>query len=235
MAIVEDDVDLLDSYLEYLRDEGYSAWGVSSAEAFYKKLFVAPVDVVILDVGLPGDDGISIAQHLSQTDGIVVIIVSARDATDDRVAGLRAGADRYLLKPIDMALLTANIEAVSRQQHLVAKPSLPTSSQRNLACDDAWQLSSLQRTLSNPLGNSFQLTAREFIFMNLLYETQGEPLSKRVIGDKIFGARTLNTAERLDVLVARLRKKGQTVLGQSLPVMTVHNFGYAFTASLKRA
>ena len=98
IAIVEDDSDQLHSIEEFLLDSGYSVWGACSAEAFYKGFTVQPVDVVLLDLGLPGEDGLSVASLLKSRPEVGVIILSARDSLDDRLAGMRAGADRYLVK-----------------------------------------------------------------------------------------------------------------------------------------
>ena len=102
IAIVEDDSDQLHSIEEFLLDSGYSVWGACSAEAFYKGFTVQPVDVVLLDLGLPGEDGLSVASLLKSRPEVGVIILSARDSLDDRLAGMRAGADRYLVKPVNL-------------------------------------------------------------------------------------------------------------------------------------
>lgn len=91
IAIVEDDSDQLHSIEEFLLDSGYSVWGAGSAEAFYKGFTVQPVDVVLLDLGLPGEDGLSVASLLKSRPEVGVIILSARDSLDDRLAGMRAG------------------------------------------------------------------------------------------------------------------------------------------------
>ncbi|MDP2852107.1 MAG: response regulator transcription factor [Gallionella sp.] len=115
IAVVEDDADLLDTMLEYLKIQGYPAWGVRNAEDFYRRFAADVVDVVVLDIGLPGEDGISVARHLRDLPDLTIIIVSARDALDDRLVGLKAGADRYLVKPVNLIELVANIEAVGRR------------------------------------------------------------------------------------------------------------------------
>ena len=101
IAIIEDDPDLRDTMVDYLQSEGYPAWGVESAEFFYRRYAVEKIDIVIVDIGLPGEDGLSVTAHLHGLPELAVIIVSARGTLDDRLAGLRAGADRYLVKPVD--------------------------------------------------------------------------------------------------------------------------------------
>ena len=226
IAIVEDDLDLRDSMLEYLRAQGYPAWGVSSAEDFYRRFAIDAVDVVVLDVGLPGEDGISTARHLRELPDLTVIIVSARDALDDRLAGLNAGADRYLVKPVNLAELAANIGSIGRRS---VPHKSATERTRELRAG-AWHLAKQDWRLTEPDGKTVELTAREFLLLNCLFEAQGATVSKRAIADKIIGPRIFNSDERLDVMLARLRKKCLSTLGQALPIKTVHQVGYAFTA-----
>jgi DNA-binding response OmpR family regulator len=120
IAVVEDDADLLASMLDYLHALGYPAWGVGSAEAFYKQLHMSPVDVLVLDIGLPGEDGLQLAAWVNRRVDLTVIIVSARDRLQDRLDGLAAGADRYLVKPVDLAELVANIDAAWRRSATTA-------------------------------------------------------------------------------------------------------------------
>ena len=230
VAVVEDDADLLDTMLEYFKAQGYSAWGVGSAEEFYRRFAVDAVEVVVLDIGLPGEDGISAARHLRELPNLTVIIVSARDAMDDRLAGLKAGADRYLVKPVNLAELVANIEAVGRRPAHPVPSSATGRIQEEKPKDGIWHLAKQDWRLIGPDGKSIDLTARELLLLKCLFEANGETVSKRAIADKIIGPRIFNSDERLDVMLARLRKKCLTILGQPLPIKTVHHVGYAFTA-----
>lgn len=232
IAVVEDDADLLNTMLEYLQIQGYPAWGVCNAEDFYRRFAVDVVDVVVLDIGLPGEDGISAARHLRELPNLTIIIVSARDALDDRLAGLKAGADRYLVKPVDLAELAANIEAVGRRP---AHPAaLPAAEQIREEKPQAgfWRLAKQGWRLTGPDGKALGLTAREFLLLKCLFEANGETVPRKVIADKIIGPRIFNSDQRLDVMLARLRKKCAATLGQSLPVKTAHQVGYAFTAPI---
>lgn len=230
VAVVEDDSDLLDTMLEYLKMQGYPVWGVRSAEDFYRRFVADVVDVVVLDIGLPGEDGISVASHLRNMPNLTVIIVSARDALDDRLAGLKAGADRYLVKPVDLAELAANIEATGRRLMHSAAESATERMQEEKPTTGPWRLAKQDWRLTGPDGKALGLTAREFLLLKRLFEVNGETVPRKEIADEIIGPRIYNSGERLDVMLARLRKKCMTTLGQPLPVRTVHQVGYAFTA-----
>jgi len=227
VAVVEDDADLRDNMLEYLQVQGYPAWGVGNAEDFYRRFAVDIVDVVVLDIGLPGEDGISAARHLRELPNLMVIIVSARDALEDRIAGLKAGADRYLVKPVDLAELVANIEAVGRRPATISATGRIQEEKPKAA---PWRLAKQGWRLTGPDGKILGLTAREFLLLKCLFEANGETVPRKLIADKIIGPRIFNSDERLDVMLARLRKKCATTLGQPLPVKTAHQIGYAFTA-----
>ena len=223
IAVVEDDADVRDTFVEYLQAQGYSVWGSASAEAFYKQLAVDPVDVVLLDISLPGEDGISVARHLRHLPQLTVIIVSARGEVTSRLVGLAAGADRYLVKPVDLSELVANIEAALRKGN--AAPAQARST------DALWRLSSTNWDLTAPNGKSLRPSTREFAFLRCMFEAQGVTVTKEVMAQQIFGFKVSNSAERLAVLVARLRAKCLQTLQQELPVKTVHLVGYVLSAA----
>lgn len=231
IAVVEDDLDLLHSTQEFLLAAGYLAWGAPSAEAFYRRFTAEPVDVVVLDIGLPGEDGLSVAALLQSNPGIAVIILSARDSLDDRLAGLRAGADRYLVKPVNLMELAANIDAVAKRLVLQAtRPLLELPRQAAEPAAGHWRLTIQDWHLSAPNGETLKLTSREFVLLHTLIEVQGQAVPKKDLIDELFGTRVLNGGERLNVLLARLRKKAADHFAQALPIKTAHQVGYAFTA-----
>lgn len=122
VAVVEDDADLRDSTLDFLTALGYPVWGVGSGEALYQRLADDPVDVVVLDVELPGEDGFSIAGKLQGAADLAIVMVTGRGALDDRLTGLSSGADTYLVKPVNLRELAANIDAVARRLGCLAPP-----------------------------------------------------------------------------------------------------------------
>jgi len=229
IVVVEDDPIQRLSLLDYLHLVGYPAWGADCSEVLYKGLMVNPVDIIILDIGLPGEDGLTIAQHLCELPNIAIIILSARATLDDRIIGLATGADRYLVKPIALAELVANIEAVTRNQSFLAAPPHNLVIEK-LKPSSAWHLNSLNWTLTSPLGTLLQLTDREFQMLQILMTAQGQIVDRGNIADLIIGSRIVNSNERLDVLLTRLRKKASAIFEDPLPIKTAYQVGYAFTA-----
>ncbi|MBK7846812.1 MAG: response regulator transcription factor [Zoogloea sp.] len=125
IAVVEDEHDLRDAVVDYLVASGYQTWGTDSAEAAYRQLVVEPVDIVLLDLGLPGEDGYSACRHLRQIPTLGVIVISAHDTVEDRVRAFECGADIYLQKPAAMREIVANIEALSRRLSQAPMPLPP--------------------------------------------------------------------------------------------------------------
>lgn len=232
IAIVEDDADQLHTIEEFLLDAGYQVWGASSAEAFYRQFIASPVDVVILDVGLPGEDGLAVAKLLKDNPKVAVIILSARDSLGDRLSGLRSGADRYLIKPVNLLELAANIDAVGNRLALNSASSSNGEATRQSAESHRghWSLAIQDWELSSPRGKVLHLTTHEFALLNCLIRAQGKVVSKRDLTDQILGPRAQNGSERLNLLVTRLRKKATEALAEPLPLKTAHQLGYAFTA-----
>lgn len=112
VAVVEDDDDLRNNMLYFLNAYGYPAWGAESGEALFRRLLTDEVDVLVLDVGLPGEDGFAIARRAAQLCTMAVIILSGRDTGNDRLTGLNSGADLYLVKPVDLRAIMAGIDTV---------------------------------------------------------------------------------------------------------------------------
>lgn len=231
IALVEDDIDLLHSIQEYLSLAGFSVWGVGSAEAFFRRFVADPVEVVLLDIGLPGEDGLSVAELLKTNAQVAVIILSARDGLEDRLAGMHAGADRYMVKPINFRELSANINAVVKRTQK-SPESGPVQPPHQVLSNQSlqWQLDVSSWLLTSPKGLQLHLNAREFALMHMLIKVPGQTVQRKDIAYEIFGSRITNSFDRLNVLITRLRKKAIDALGEPLPIKTAHQIGYAFTA-----
>jgi DNA-binding response OmpR family regulator len=231
VAIVEDEPVLREEMAFQLRHIGFRVEAYENAVQLYRGLAVLSFAVVVLDIGLPGEDGLGVAGLLKTIPHVAIIILSARDGLDDRLSGLRAGADRYLVKPVNLAELAANIDAVAKRLTLSSTRStleLPRPVLDHSASQ--WSLNLQSWLLTAPNGQSLQLTAREFSLVHHLIKVQGQAVPKKDLVDEIFGQRIVNAADRLNVLITRLRKKAEAQLNNTLPIKTAHQIGYAFTA-----
>jgi DNA-binding response OmpR family regulator len=222
IALVEDDDDLRDSIVDFLCIKGYAAWGVGSAEAFYSRLSIEAVDLLIADIGLPGDDGFAVTRYVQHL-GLPVIILSGRNTSMDRVGGLEAGANRYLVKPIDLVELVANIEAVRR----AVAPVVTVVPIVAFDVSGRWRLDTTNWRLRAPNGRVLSLTAKEFVLLKLLVDAGPVPVDKHHLAASIW--RGSSDPHRVDVLMTRLRSKAQQNLEQPLPVKSVPALGLVLT------
>lgn len=220
LAVVEDDRDLCDSLVEFLAAYGFPVWGVHSGEALYERLVENPADVVVLDVQLPDADGFQVAKTL-QGQAIGIVMLTARGTLADRLNGLSSGADTYLVKPIDLVELAANIDAVARR---LVRQVVQTATN-----EAAWRLEQENWHIVSPDGQSLSLTGKEFALLRYLAEAKGAVMNKARLASLIDGYACDTGPNRLDVLLCRLRKKAEQTLGRKLPVKAVNGQGYALT------
>jgi two-component system, OmpR family, response regulator len=225
IAVVEDEASLRADVVEYLSACGHAVVGCEDGRALDRALAENPADLIILDINLPGEDGFSIAKRLRDHSDVGIIMLTARSVNVDRVVGLEIGADVYLVKPIELRELEAQVRSLSRRLR-GATPPLTTPPSDH----PQWVYDQLAWALVSPEGGTAKLTANERIFVSLLVEQPGEPVSRSAIF-KALGKREWDAGDRsVDSMVRRLRSKGQDALGRELPIEAVHGTGYAFTA-----
>lgn len=227
IAVVEDEASLRADVVEYLSACGHVVVGCEDGRALDRALAEHPADLIILDINLPGEDGFSIAKRLRDHSEIGIIMLTARGVNVDRVVGLEIGADVYLVKPVELRELEAQVRSLSRRLQGAAMPAAAGG----LATTGAqWVYDQLAWALVSPDGGSTKLTANERVFVSLLVERPGEPVSRSAIF-KALGKREWDAGDRsVDSMVRRLRAKGEEALGRELPIEAVHGTGYAFTA-----
>ncbi|MGE5503364.1 MAG: response regulator transcription factor [Actinomycetota bacterium] len=224
IAVVEDEAALRADLVEYLAGCGHQVVGCEDGAALDRAIAERPVDILILDVNLPGEDGFSIAGRLRERSEIGIIMLTARSLGIDKVVGLEIGADVYLVKPVDLREIEAQVRTLSRRLKLA--PAGATAAPRA----GEWRFDSLGWTLMSPDGAALKLTANERTFVSLLVARPGEAVSRQQLFSAL-GKRHWNPEDRsVDSLVRRLRAKAEEAFGRPLPVEAVHGVGYAFTA-----
>lgn len=220
VTVVEDDADLRHSIVDYLTHLGYPCRGAGSVEEYWREAAAHPANVVVVDVELPGENGFSLARQLQTSAApIGIVMLTGRGELEDRLTGLESGADIYLVKPVDLRELAANINAAARRVFKHAAP--PTGH---------WQLIRAERRWVAPYGSSVILTGKEFLFLSLLSEAPETSVSRDELITRLWGQADLAGGNRLDVLVYRLRRKCAPLLGTDIPVMVVHGLGYRLSS-----
>jgi two-component system response regulator QseB len=213
ILVVEDDVLLGDGLASGLRSLGFAVDWFQRPDAADRALRSVPYDAIVLDLGLPGGDGIDcLARWRTRGDVVPVLILTAREALESRVAGLDAGADDYLVKPVALEELAARLRAVTRRAR--GKP------------ETVWRHGALEyrpagRTAAW-LGEPVELTAREAMLLELFLANPGRVLSRQQIHDKLYGWGEELESNALEVYVHHLRRKFSPRL-----VRTVRGLGYA--------
>jgi DNA-binding response OmpR family regulator len=230
IAVVEDEASLRADVVEYLSACGHAVVGCDGAPALDAALAAGPVDILILDINLPGEDGFSIAKRMREGSEIGIVMLTARNVNVDRVVGLEIGADVYMTKPVELRELEAQIRTLARRMKLsgAAAECAPMA-----ATADGWLFDQVGWDLVAPGGASLKLTANERVFVSLLVAKPGVPVSRADIF-RALGKREWDPSDRsVDSMVRRLRAKAEEVFGRPLPVDAVHGTGYAFTAPVR--
>ncbi|MCQ8241917.1 response regulator transcription factor [Rhizosaccharibacter radicis] len=231
ILVVEDDPGMRMLILRVLQGSGYSVRGAQDGREMWEALSSAPFDLVILDVMLPGTNGLDLCRALRRDSHVPVIIVSARGEELDRVLGLELGADDYVPKPFGQKELLARVRAVLRRGTVA--PARQNGSERRESLSFAgWLLDLRRRELTDPDGAAVELSGAEHDLLASFLENP-----QRVIGrDRLLElsrTRLGDVSDRsVDVLVSRLRRK----LGSDSEnlIRTVRGLGYIFTADVER-
>ena len=217
ILVVEDDKDIADLIALYLRRAGHSVDILSSGAAVLPRIAAARPDLVVLDVMLPGLDGLSICRTLrgkAETATIPIIMVTAKGDEADRIGGLELGADDYVTKPFSPGELTARVAALLRR----AKPSQAAGVLRHgpITID-------VDRHVVHVNGTEVRLTAKEFLLLQYLIEHRGRVLSRDLLLSDVWGYQYTGGTRTVDVHVRRLREK-LPHLADALT--TIKQFGY---------
>ncbi len=222
VLVVEDDAEVRDFLLRVIREAAWAPDGVSDGQAALVALAGGPYDLVVLDVGLPDMDGFAVCRALrARGDRTPVLVLTARNAVNDRVRGLDAGADDYLAKPFAVSELLARLRALARRPATALEPVLRLA---DLALDSATR----QATRA---GESIVLTPREVALLEYLLRNARRVVSRSQILDHVWDDNFDPVANAVDVLVGRLRRK---IDGDGLlPLLhTVRGSGYVLTDRL---
>lgn len=218
VLIVEDEPDLLDAMVTFLNLEGMVAHGAGTLQAADQWLRNHPHDILVLDLGLPDGDGLQWLSAHSELTSKGVIITTARGISTARIAGAKAGADAYLVKPVQLEELSCLIDNLMRRLQ-------PTPAQH-------WQLCPLRWTLIAPAGISMKLTNMELCVMKMVTPCPGQVVTRHALIAGLGHDPEMFDQRRLEILIRRLRTKAQACFGTQLPLETAHGAGYSFTAPI---
>ena len=227
ILVVEDDSGLRDEVVEYLSRNGFEAHTASDAQQLDSVLAATPVDLIVLDVMLPGENGLSICRRIASPSGPAIIIMSAMGEEVDRVVGLELGADDYLAKPVSPRELLARIRAVLRR-----RDTAPVGQKAGMVYHFAgFQLDMARRQLRAPTGVVVLLTPGEFSLLTAFLDNPGRVLSRDTLVEQVCGEDADVFDRAIDVQLSRLRSKLKVHGGATL-IRTVRGSGYICDAQV---
>lgn len=235
IGLVEDEPVLREELSFQLQHKGFKVVAFADATGLYRHLATQPLAVVVLDIGLPGEDGISIAKLLRGHNPLMgLVFLTARSLRDDRLEGLAAGADAYLVKPVDVEELALLLQRLlERHRHsttaLVEQPPSATAPKTD---EEAWKLQAHRAVLIAPNGTKVRLTLTELQCLTELVSKKGKPCKHTELARAMGLMPDEWDRHRLEVIVSRLRAKVERGTGLAAPVGTVRGVGYVWDASV---
>jgi DNA-binding response OmpR family regulator len=227
ILVVDDQQEICDVVQEYLTGEGYRVSIAHDGAGMRRVLGQSRVDLVILDLVLPGEDGLTLARELRGESGIGIIILTGRSETVDRIIGLEMGADDYLPKPFHLRELLARVKSVLRR--VQSRNGDTAQTMRSRARFAGWNLDLSSRELLSPSGEEVRLTTGEFDLLAAFVNNANQVLSRDRLLDLARNREAGPFDRTIDVQVGRLRRKLEDDPQNPSLIKTVRGSGYIFT------
>ena len=229
IAVLDDEAEITTLLANYLQGHGFRVSQAHNGATLLRLMTSDPPQLVLLDLGLPGEDGFSIARQLREHWQCGLVIVTGRGDSIDKVVGLEVGADDYVTKPFDLRELLARIKAVLRRTAGTA-PAVTAAAQRNVYRFAQWHLDVSARRLVNSEGKEAALTAGEFAILCAFVQHPDRVLSRDFLLEKTRGREAGPFDRTIDVLVGRLRKKLEADADLPQLIKSVRGAGYILVA-----
>ena len=215
ILIVEDEVNIATPTKTYLERDGFVVTHVLTGEEGLRVMEDDPPNLVLLDLNLPGIDGLEVCRRIRATSQVPIIMLTARDDDIDKIVGLEVGADDYVTKPFNVRELVARVKAILRRAPATVQPIGGTLSHGTITIDRGRHEVKLD-------GDEVQLAPKEFDLLWTLLEERGHVLTRDQLLERVWGYTFAGDTRTVDVHVRQLRRK----LGDACPIVTVWGVGY---------
>ncbi|CAM3605224.1 Transcriptional regulatory protein OmpR [Pseudomonas reidholzensis] len=229
LLVVDDDDEIRELLCDYLSDAGYTVLPAADGEQMRAQLARHKVDLVVLDLMLPGEDGLSLCRQLQAHAGLAVIMLSAKGSTFDRIIGLEVGADDYLSKPFEPRELIARIKAVLRRPQRLEPPL------EEAAVDEqsfaGYRLDHIKRLLTGPDGQALSLPRSDYRVLRELLDANNRVVSRDLLTRSAFGRDHLPDDRSVDMCISRLRQQLRRSPEGAVQILTIRNEGYLLTGA----
>ncbi len=232
VLIVDDDLDIRHLLSEFLERNGLHAYQAADGEGMRSILNSQHIDLVVLDLNLPGEDGLSLCRQLRSNSNLPVIMLTAKSNPLDRVMGLETGADDYVCKPFEPLELLSRIRSVLRR----SRPAEPTENNHLEQVKmhfSGWVLDLVARHLINEKGVIISLSGAEFRLLKIFLAHPNRVLSRDQLMDLIHGRDTTPFDRSIDLQISRLRQRMEGDSKNPSIIKTVRNEGYVLAATVK--
>ena len=228
LLIVEDEVVTRNTLTRLFQQEGYDVYDAADGMQMERIMARQQVDLVLMDVNLPGKSGMELAEQLREDDNIGLIFLTGRDAEEDRLLALELGADDYLIKPYNPKELIIRVRNLYRRIHAIKSQQQRIGHESIVYEFNGWKLESDSRCLFSPDGKLFRLPKSEYRAMELFLTNPGKILDRETLVKKMLG-RELRPADRtVDVAIRRIRRHFENQQGAPNLITTIHGEGYRF-------
>ncbi|MGC5699125.1 response regulator [Pseudomonas sp. NFXW11] len=232
VLIVDDDPLIRELLQAYLSQEGYEVHCAATAEQAEAFLGEHTVDLLMLDIRLPGKDGLTLTRELRVRSEVGIILITGRNDDIDRIVGLECGADDYVIKPLNPRELVSRAKNLIRRVRHARQPQPAAVSPSSVKQFAAWALDTDRRRLIDARGGETLLTHGEYQLLSVFLRNSGHTLSRDQLMDQIRNREWVPNDRSIDVLVGRLRRKLHDDPAEPELIITIHGAGYLFTASV---
>jgi two-component system OmpR family response regulator len=230
LLLVDDEASLREPLAEYLTRQGFVVRQAEDAAKARSALLEETPDLVLLDIMMPGEDGLSLCRHLSESKNLPVIMLTAKGEAMDRIVGLEIGADDYVAKPFEPRELVARIRSVLRR----SSKTSPSADEDAMYEFDGWRLDPLKRKLTDPQGTVVPVSSAEFRLLVAFLNHPRQVLDRDRLLDMVQGREAHLFDRAVDNQVSRLRRKMEDDSRDPKLIQTVWGGGYRFAADVRR-
>jgi len=231
ILIVDDDQEITDLLSTYLSRNQFMVSTAHNGQGLMESLRLNPIDLIVLDIMMPGEDGFTLCKKIRSTSDIPIIMLTAGSDETDRIIGLELGADDYMNKPFNPRELLARIKAVLRRTEERNSSNETTTVQKIQF--GQWTLDLMQRKLTHEQGDTLALSGADFDLLQVFIQHPGQIISREALFKRLKG-RELSPYDRsIDVQISRLRQKLETGHDASQLIKTVRGQGYLLSADIQ--
>ncbi|MBV1906044.1 MAG: response regulator [Pseudomonadales bacterium] len=228
ILVVEDEPITREQLVSYFEEEGFRVTALGSGDEVISTIESSEISLVLLDIRLPGKDGLTLTREIRATSDIGIILVTSKQEQIDRILGLESGADDYVTKPFDPR------ELLSRSKNLIRRVHIEQSQRKknHIRKFDDWTLDLNKRELTSHDGTVEQLSAGEYQLLLAFMEKAGEVMNRDQLMLRIRNREWFPDDRYIDVLVGQLRKKLGERAASAQIIATIHGTGYLFTPEI---